>query len=168
VFYDNLQKFFSVYLLPLMPFDAINLRLGFEGLCPPGPGIHHSAEICHALMEVLPRLLPTSNRVTTAISMTRAEMAMDLHFFGKSWHCWSLVLTRPSKSRLQCGKLPRYLEFCHAYLLYYRLQAKLGFYHDERQRSCTFLRALQHMDYVDVVTILQTHVETYMDSRVRV
>jgi hypothetical protein len=35
LFYDNLQKISSVYLLPLMPFNAINLRLGFEGLCPP-------------------------------------------------------------------------------------------------------------------------------------
>ena len=34
--YDNLQKFSSVYLLPFMPFDAINLWLGFEGLYPPG------------------------------------------------------------------------------------------------------------------------------------
>ncbi len=74
LFYDNLQKISSVYLLPLMPFDAINLRLGFEGLCPPGLSVHCYAEICHALMEVLPRLLPCSiNRVTTAISTTRAE-----------------------------------------------------------------------------------------------
>jgi hypothetical protein len=28
LFYDNLQKISSVYLLPLMPFNAINLRLG--------------------------------------------------------------------------------------------------------------------------------------------
>jgi hypothetical protein len=48
--------------------------------------------------------------------------------------------------------------------LYFRLQAKLGLFHDDRTKSCTFLRAIQHTNYVDVVTILQTHVETYMDS----
>ena len=38
-FYDNFQKTGSVYLLPVMPFDAVNLKLGFEGLCPPEPDI---------------------------------------------------------------------------------------------------------------------------------
>ena len=38
-FYDNFQKTGSVYLLPVMPFNAVNLKLGFEGLCPPGPGV---------------------------------------------------------------------------------------------------------------------------------
>jgi hypothetical protein len=56
------------------------------------------------------------------------------------------------------------LDFCHAFLLYFRLQAKLGLFHDDRKKSCTFLWAIQHTEYVDVVTILQTHVETYMDS----
>jgi hypothetical protein len=74
LFYDNLQKISSVYLLPLMPFDAINLCLGFEGLCPPGLGVHCYADICRALMEVLPCLLPCSiSRVTTAVSTTCAE-----------------------------------------------------------------------------------------------
>ena len=39
-FYDTFQKTGSVYLLlRLMPFDAVSLKLGFEGLCPPGLGI---------------------------------------------------------------------------------------------------------------------------------
>ncbi len=33
LFYNNLNKISSVYLLLLMPFDGINLRFGFEGLC---------------------------------------------------------------------------------------------------------------------------------------
>ena len=37
-FYDKLQKTSVLFLLPLMAFDAINLRMGFEGLCPPGLG----------------------------------------------------------------------------------------------------------------------------------
>jgi hypothetical protein len=40
MFYDNLQKISDAYLLPLMPFNALNLALGFKGLCPPGLGTH--------------------------------------------------------------------------------------------------------------------------------
>ena len=57
-FYDNFQKTGSLYLLPVMPFDAVNLTLGFEGLCPPGLGVDRYASIAAAIMEVVPRLLP--------------------------------------------------------------------------------------------------------------
>ena len=36
-FYNTFQKMGSVYLLPLMSFDVVSLKLGCEGLCPPGP-----------------------------------------------------------------------------------------------------------------------------------
>ncbi len=57
-FYDTIQKMGSIYLLLFMPFDAANLKLGFEGLCPPGLGIDHYVAIAAALMEVIPCLLP--------------------------------------------------------------------------------------------------------------
>jgi hypothetical protein len=57
-FYDTFQKTGSVYLLPFMPFNAVSLKLGFEGLCPPGLGIDCYAAIAAALMEVIPCLLP--------------------------------------------------------------------------------------------------------------
>ncbi len=41
-----------------MPFDAVNLTLGFEGLCPSGLGVDRYASIAAAIMEVVPRLLP--------------------------------------------------------------------------------------------------------------
>jgi hypothetical protein len=37
-----------------MPFDAVSLKLGFEGLCPPGLGVDRYASIAAALMEVIP------------------------------------------------------------------------------------------------------------------
>ncbi len=166
LFYDNLQKIVSVYLLPLMPFDAINLRLGFEGLCPPGLGVHCYTDICCALMEVLPCLLPYSiNCITTAVSTTRAENGNG---FALLWDV--LALSVPGFDLTLQILAPIWedfldiLDFCHAFLLYFRLQAKLGLFHDDHTKSCTFLRAIQHMEYVDVVTIPQTHVETYMDS----
>ena len=57
-FYETFQKRGSVYLLPLMPFDAVSLKLGFEGLCPPSLGVDRYASIAAALMEVIPLLLP--------------------------------------------------------------------------------------------------------------
>ena len=73
MWYNNLQKISSVYLLPLMPFDTISLWLGFEGICPPGLGCSHYADICRAMMEVFPCLLPSLNRVSMVVSTTRVE-----------------------------------------------------------------------------------------------
>ena len=53
-FYDNFQKTGSIYLLLVMSFDAVNLKLGFEGLCPPGLGVDRYASIAAAIMQVIP------------------------------------------------------------------------------------------------------------------
>ncbi len=53
-FYDTFQKTGSIYLLPLMPFDTVSLKLRFEGLCPPGLGVDRYASIAAELMEVIP------------------------------------------------------------------------------------------------------------------
>ena len=53
-FYNTFQKTGSIYLLPLMLFDAVSLKLGFEGLCPPGLRVDRYASIAAALMEVIP------------------------------------------------------------------------------------------------------------------
>jgi hypothetical protein len=55
------------------------------------------------------------------------------------------------------------LNFCHAHILYFRLQAKIGLFYDSCKKICTFLWAIQHTEYVDVVTPLQTSVETFQD-----
>jgi hypothetical protein len=49
-FYDKFQKTLVLFLLPLMAFDAVNLRMGFEALCPPGLGLPRYAKIAVALM----------------------------------------------------------------------------------------------------------------------
>ena len=54
-------------------------------------------------------------------------------------------------------------DFCHAHVLYFCLQAKRGLYYDDRTRSSTFLRAIQQTEYIEVVTTLQTHIESYQD-----
>ncbi len=57
-FYYEFQKPASVYLLLFMSVDAVSIKLGFEGLCPPGMGIYRYADVATALMDVVPRVMP--------------------------------------------------------------------------------------------------------------
>jgi hypothetical protein len=34
-----------IFLLPVMPFDCISIKMGFEALCPPGLGVNKYAVI---------------------------------------------------------------------------------------------------------------------------
>ena len=73
-FYDKLQELSAVYLLPLMPFDALQLEFNFEGLFVPGLGTERYADCASALMEVLPRLLPlTYTEVQAKLSSVCVE-----------------------------------------------------------------------------------------------
>jgi hypothetical protein len=164
-FYDTFQKTGSVYLLPLMPFDAVSLKLGFEGLCPPGLWVDRYASIAAALMEVIPRLLPRHiTRLTTVIVMVRGD---SNNGFDLMWRLMALAV--PGFDPAQHVSAPVWedyqdiYDFCHAHVLYFCLQAKRGLYYDERTRSSTFLRAIQQTEYVEVVTTLQTHIESYQD-----
>jgi hypothetical protein len=164
-FHDTFQKTGSVYLLPFMPFDAVSLKLSFEGLCPPGLGIDRYAASAAALMEVIPRLLPAHiARLYTVIATVRADSnnGHDL-----MWRL--LALAVPGFDPAQHVLAPVWedfqdiFDFCHVHILYFCLQAKGGLYYNKRTRSSTFLRAIQQMEYVDVVTTLQTHIESYQD-----
>jgi hypothetical protein len=59
-FYDCLQETAADHLFALMPFDAIVLRFGFEGLCVPGLGVTQYLRMGKALMDLLPCLIPGS------------------------------------------------------------------------------------------------------------
>jgi hypothetical protein len=73
-FYDSLHKFLLIYLLPVMPFDCISLKMGFKVLCPPLLGFPHYAKIARVPMEILPRfLLRTDTHVALLIMMTCME-----------------------------------------------------------------------------------------------
>jgi hypothetical protein len=58
-----------------MPFDAIYILFGFEGLCPPGLGTDHYVEVSLALMDLLPCLLPVKS--IPCISATVVAVTMD-------------------------------------------------------------------------------------------
>jgi hypothetical protein len=127
-FYDTLQKTGSVYLLPLMPFDAVSLKLGFEGLCPPGLGVDRYASIAAALMEVIPRLLPSHiTWLTPVIATVRGD---SNNGFDLMWRLMALAV--PGFDLAQHVSAPVWedyqdiYDFCHAHVLYFCLQAKKG------------------------------------------
>ncbi len=73
-FYDDFQKTSMIYLLLVMPFDCICIKMGFEALCPPGLGLPHYAMITWVLMEILLKVLPRFNtQITSLITMTCME-----------------------------------------------------------------------------------------------
>jgi hypothetical protein len=53
-FYDKFQELSTVYLIPLMFFDAVCLDFNFEGLFIPGLSTKCYAECATAMMEILP------------------------------------------------------------------------------------------------------------------
>ena len=50
-FYDSFHKTALLYLLPVVPFDCISIKMGFEALCPPGLGLPKYAAIAAVMME---------------------------------------------------------------------------------------------------------------------
>ncbi len=156
----------SVYLLPVMPFDAANLKLGFEGLCPPGLGVDRYAFIVAAIMEIIPRLLPGHIAwLTTTIATVQGD---SNNGFDLIW--WLMALAVPGFDPAQHVLAPVWedyrdiFDFYHAHVLYFCLKAKRGLYYDDRTCSSTFLRAIQQPEYVEVFTTLQTHIESYQDN----
>jgi hypothetical protein len=162
-FYNKLQKLLAGYLLPLMPFDLIKLSFNFEGLCPPSLGTHRYAEIGTALMEVLPRLLPTTNAdIQSAIAAVGFE---SNNGFDLLWRILELAVpgfdpTVPILPPVwhQDSKV---LKFHQSYLLYFQLQSKKNTYFDACLRTSIFLHAIPTSDYTDIVTLLQTQVDMY-------
>jgi hypothetical protein len=161
-FYDAFQKTSMIYLLALIPFDCISIKMGFEALCPPGLGLPRYGCIARVLMEVLPRLLPkTSTRVTSLVTMVRAESGNG---YDLLWRI--LSLTVPGFDPTIQVNLPTWFdgdvfEFAHSFGLYYRLQAKKGVVSDDRTQSATFLNTFNEPLYADVVTTLTTCIENY-------
>ena len=54
--------------------------------------------------------------------------------------------------------------FCHAHLLYFRLQAKKNNYFDAGTRTSVFLRAIVDSKYADIVTLLQAQVDSFRSA----
>jgi hypothetical protein len=55
-------------------------------------------------------------------------------------------------------------DFCLSYALYFCLQVKKGLLHDDHTKSITFLQAVHDPAYIDVVTTLQAHIDTFQSK----
>jgi hypothetical protein len=114
---------------------------------------------------VLPRLLPTSDsQVTSLVTVVRAE---SNNGFDLLW--WVLELAVPGFDPSLQISAPVWFDddifdFCLSYVLYFCLQAKKGLVHNERTKSLTFLQAVREPAYVDVITTLQAHIDTYLSK----
>ena len=89
-FYDKLQKASALFLLPIMLFDAININMGFEGLCPPGLRLPRYAETASVLMEILPCLLP--DRDSQVALMVTVVRAISSNRFDLLWRVLELAV----------------------------------------------------------------------------
>jgi hypothetical protein len=55
-------------------------------------------------------------------------------------------------------------DFCLSFILYFCLMGKKGLLHDERTKSIAFLQAVWEPAYVDVITMLQAHIDTFLSK----
>ncbi len=135
-FYNKFQKISVAYLLPIMPFDCILIRMGFEALCPPGLGIPKYAAIAHVLVEVLPKLLPKSNsHISTLMTVVCMERNNG---FDLLWRIMALAVPGFDPTipvRVPVWNTDNIFEFAAAFSLCYCLHGKKGVYQDDRTRS---------------------------------
>ena len=162
-FYDKFQGLSHDYLIPLMPFDAIRLGNNFEGLFVPGLGTQRYHECASALFELLPRLLPTSNaEIQSKLASVRVE---SKNGYDLLWRV--LELTVPVFDPTVPIQQPTYdpdtdiLGLGRRFELYFRLQAKKQAYINTRDRTTMFLKAVASSEYADIVTTLQSNVDSY-------
>jgi hypothetical protein len=163
-FYDRLQEVGLCYVIAILPFNAVVLAHGFEGLCPPGLGLAKYATMSKAIIELVPRLVPTnlSPQINAILASVRFESNNGYEYL---WRV--LELTVPGFDPTIPIRVPTWPEaddifhFAQAFLLYFRLQAKVKFHYDDRTRSGMFLRAVQSTEFSDTVTTLLSHVNSY-------
>ncbi len=164
-FYDAFQKTAIIYLLPVMPFDCISIKMGFEALCPPGLGIPWYAMISRVLMELLPRLLPRSDtQISSLINMVRMELGNG---YDLLWRV--MALSVPSFDPTRQVKIPAWddddiFDFALSFLLYFRLQAKKGVIQDDWTNCISYLNAITEPAYADAITTLMTCITNYVSG----
>ncbi len=134
-FCDCLQEVALGYIIAIIPFDAIVLAHKFEGLCPPGLGLVKYAAMCKALMELLPWLIPgsLSPQVNATLTLVRYESNNGYDYL---WRVLELTVpgfdpTVPIHAPIW-SDVEDIFQFAQAFLLFFRLQAKVKFHYDDR------------------------------------
>jgi hypothetical protein len=114
-------------------------------------------------MEVLPCLLPTT--IPDVHSSLTSVGFKSNNGYDLLWQILELVV--PSFD-LTAPIIPpvwhwdtNVFQFCQAHLLYFFLQAKKNNYFDARMHTTIFLWAISALDYANIVTFLQTQVDSF-------
>ena len=164
-FYDKLHQTSQLYLLPIIPFDCINLAMGYEALCPPGLGLSKYARIGKVLLEVVPRLLPKLNtKLMTLVTMVRIESGNGYDLLWRLLELGVPGFDPAIPIRIPVWGSDDIFEFANSFMLYYRLQAKKGIYHDDRTRSITFLNGIHSPAYADAAATILLNVHNYYST----
>jgi hypothetical protein len=121
-FYDRLQKSASGLVIAILPFDAIMLSNGFEGLCVPTLGVYCYQLMSKVLMELLPCLIPGG--LSPEINAVLASVwYKSNNGYGYLWRV--LELTMPGFDPVVPIQTPSWsnaddiLRFAQAYLLHF-------------------------------------------------
>jgi hypothetical protein len=153
-----------MHLMAIMPFDLIMLKNRYEGLCIPGLGTQCYADLSQTLMDFLPRLIPRS--LSSWINaMVTAVCCKTNNGYDYLWRV--LKLTVPGFDPVVAILTPQWadygniFQFSQGYLPYFHLQGKMHYHYTDCTKSGIFLRAIQHLDYADMVTTLQLHANSY-------
>ena len=146
-----------------MPFHAVYLGNNFEGLFVPGLGTQRYHEYVSALFELLPRLPPTPNaEVQAKLSSVRVE---SKNGYDLLWRV--LELTVPVFDPTLPLQQPTWdrdtdvLELGRRFELYFRLLSKKHVFINTRDCTTMFLKAIAASEYADIVTTLQSNVDSY-------
>jgi hypothetical protein len=115
-------------------------------------------------MELVPRLIPSnlSPQVNAVLASVRLESNNGYNYILRV-----LELTVPGFDPTIPIRVPTWseaddiLHFAQAFLLFFRLQAKVKFHYDDRTQSGKFLRMVQYTEFADSMTTLLSHVNSY-------
>ena len=111
-------------------------------------------------------MLPNSDsQVTSLVTVVRVEWNNG---FDLLWRVLELAVPGFDPSLQTSAPVwigDDIFDLCLSYVLYFRLQAKKGLVHDERTKSLTFLQAVRELAYMDVITTLQAHIDTYLSKQ---
>jgi hypothetical protein len=118
-------------------------------------------------MDFLPCLIPgtLSSRINATLVAVWCE---TMNGYNYLWRVLELYV--PGFDLVVAIQTPQWADsedifhFAQAYLLFFRLQGKMHYHYTNRTRSGIFLCAIQHSDYANTVTTLQSHVNSYREE----
>jgi glutathionyl-hydroquinone reductase len=127
---------------------------------------HWYADCSRALKDLLPWLILST--LSSHINATLAAIKKSNNGYDYLWHV--LELTVPRFDPVITIQTPLWsdaddiFQFSQSYLLYFQLQAKMQYHFTDRVQHSTLLHAIHHSEYMDMITTLQSHMNSYQEN----